>query len=52
VVTDILDNPDEYGFQDDDVMEEGGAIWQDELHMTTEVHEILAETLEEALRAV
>ena len=38
----ILDNPEEYDFQPDDVTQEGGGIWDDELHLTTEVHAIIA----------
>lgn len=50
VVSSILDDPEEYGFQSDDVSQEGGGIWADELHLTSDVHAILAERLEKALR--
>ena len=42
VIADILDRPVEYGFDEKDAEEEGGAIWRDELHVTSQVHEILA----------
>ncbi len=41
----ILENPEEYDFLEDDVADEGGAIWMDNLHITTAVHKILAEQL-------
>lgn len=52
VVADILDNPEDYDFREDDVTEEGGAIWLDGLHLTSDVHDILSGKLEEAFRAV
>ncbi|CCL98375.1 uncharacterized protein FIBRA_00370 [Fibroporia radiculosa] len=48
VLTDVLDNPLEYEFTDDDVNGEG-EIWQDELHLASAVHAILAERLLAAL---
>ena len=45
VISDILDNPEEYDFTGDDVMEEGRNIWSDELHFTAEVHNVLAEKI-------
>ena len=52
LITNILDDPEKYGFQEDDVTQESGAIWADELHFTTDVHAILAERIEQALRTV
>jgi phospholipase/lecithinase/hemolysin len=52
VVSAVLDDPEEFGFAEDDVSEQGGAIWMDEMHMTSEVHAIIAERIEVALRAV
>ncbi|KAI0792720.1 hypothetical protein C8Q75DRAFT_578347 [Abortiporus biennis] len=49
VVTEILDNPTTYDFQEDDVDQEGGGIWMDELHFTSEVHTIIADKLHQAL---
>ncbi|TBU21927.1 hypothetical protein BD311DRAFT_771330 [Dichomitus squalens] len=49
VLTDVLDDPLEYEFSEGDPADEGGGIWVDELHLTSEVHDILAEQL---LRAV
>ncbi|OBZ65668.1 hypothetical protein A0H81_14364 [Grifola frondosa] len=51
VVSAVLDDPEKFGFQEDDVTEQGGAIWMDDLHMTSEVHAIVAERIEVALRA-
>ena len=50
VLSSVLDHPEEYGFQEDDVSQEGGGIWADDLHLSSEVHAILAERLEHALR--
>ena len=43
VISDILDNPEEYDFTEDDVIEAGSNMWSDELHLTAEVHNVLAE---------
>ena len=45
VISALLDNPDDYSFQSEDVTQDGGRIWEDELHLTTEVHAIIAEQL-------
>ena len=37
----VLDDPLEYDFTEDDVTTEAGGIWADELHLTSEVHDIL-----------
>ncbi|THU92330.1 hypothetical protein K435DRAFT_829659 [Dendrothele bispora CBS 962.96] len=39
----ILDDPEGYDFTESDSTEEGGAIWADELHLTSEVHKIIFE---------
>ncbi|KAI0328323.1 hypothetical protein GY45DRAFT_1326452 [Cubamyces sp. BRFM 1775] len=49
VLTDVLDDPSEYDFGEDDPETEGGRIWADYLHMTAEVHDILAERLLKSL---
>ncbi|KZV76033.1 carbohydrate esterase family 16 protein [Peniophora sp. CONT] len=49
VLSAVLDDPEEYDFTSDDVEMEGGAIWEDELHPTSEVHSILADRLLQAL---
>lgn len=49
VIGDILDNPEYYGFTEDDITEECGDIWLDDLHMTGAVHEVFAERLITAL---
>ncbi|KIY48525.1 hypothetical protein FISHEDRAFT_73495 [Fistulina hepatica ATCC 64428] len=38
VLTEVLDNPEEYEYAEEDTTEEGGAIWADELHVTAAVH--------------
>ena len=43
VISDILDNPERYGFSKEDVAKEGGEIWVDDLHLSSAVHRILAE---------
>ncbi|KAL0564672.1 hypothetical protein V5O48_017373 [Marasmius crinis-equi] len=43
VLSAILDAPEDYDFTEGDVTDEGGAIWADELHLTSNVHKIIAE---------
>ncbi|KAJ6561589.1 hypothetical protein B0H10DRAFT_1844566 [Mycena sp. CBHHK59/15] len=45
VFTDILNNPVDYEFEEDDTTYEGGAIWADELHATSAMHKIMANRL-------
>ena len=45
VLTDVLDDPLEYDFSEGDPSDEGGRIWADDLHLTSEVHDLLAERL-------
>ncbi|KAL1732640.1 hypothetical protein EV714DRAFT_235341 [Schizophyllum commune] len=45
VISDILDEPEKYGFSKEDVAKEGGEIWVDDLHLSSAVHRILAERL-------
>ncbi|KAJ8515619.1 hypothetical protein ONZ45_g6975 [Pleurotus djamor] len=45
VLTEVLDDPLEYDFSEDDVENEGGGIWVDDLHLTGGVHGILAKVL-------
>ncbi|KAJ7596294.1 hypothetical protein C8J56DRAFT_1000652 [Mycena floridula] len=42
---DILDDPETYGFEEDDKTTSDRTIWSDDLHATSAVHEILAERL-------
>ena len=43
VLSDILDRPLEYAkFEECDVIIEGGAIWDDEIHVTSDVNQIFA----------
>jgi len=45
VLTGVLDGPSRYGFNDHEPTTECGGIWMDDLHLTSEVHEILGEQL-------
>src|SRR5258707_3892601 len=45
LLMDVLDDPLEYDFTEDDVTTEVGGIWADDLHLTSEVHDILREQL-------
>ncbi|KAK0444356.1 hypothetical protein EV421DRAFT_1709392, partial [Armillaria borealis] len=51
VLTDVLDDPLEYDFGENDPDDEGGAIWEDDLHLTPAVHAILADCLLASLKA-
>ncbi|KAI0721952.1 hypothetical protein C8T65DRAFT_565188, partial [Cerioporus squamosus] len=42
-LTEILDDPEQFGYTADDVTDEGGGIWLDDIHATSSVHKILAE---------
>lgn len=48
----ILENPEEYGFEEEDTTTEDGPIWQDELHFTSDVHAIIAEHLQKAFNTL
>ena len=50
VVSRILDEPEDFGFVEDD-KEEIGSIWLDNLHLTSEVHRYIAEELKGAVEA-
>jgi hypothetical protein len=49
VLTEVLDDPLEFDFYRRDVEDAGGAIWVDELHLTTAVHSIISERLQRVL---
>ncbi|KAI0054124.1 carbohydrate esterase family 16 protein [Auriscalpium vulgare] len=49
LLTEVLEDPLEYDFSEDDPTTEGGGIWMDDLHLTSEVHGILAEQLLKSL---
>ena len=51
VLSDVLDKPEEYGFQKSDVNEAGEGIWEDQLHLTSAVHHILAEQIHSTIVA-
>lgn len=52
LLSEVLNGPKDYGFNEDDVTEAGGKIWEDQLHLTSDVHEILAQQLKEALLSI
>jgi len=43
--TRVLDDPGSYGFAIGDVDKEGGAIWYDNLHPTTAMHDLVAKEI-------
>ncbi|KAI0710089.1 hypothetical protein C8Q76DRAFT_624757 [Earliella scabrosa] len=45
VLSEVLDDPAEFDFGEDDPTTEGGGIWADDLHLTADVHDVLAERL-------
>lgn len=52
ILSEVLENPEDFEFGEDDPTTEGGAIWEDDLHLASEVHDILAERLVAALLPV
>jgi len=44
-LVDVLEDPMEYDFSEDDPTDECGCIWVDDLHLTPEVHDIIGERL-------
>ena len=45
VLAEVLEDPLAYDFSEEDPTNEGGCIWVDDLHLTSEVHDILGERL-------
>ncbi|KAA1470954.1 hypothetical protein DENSPDRAFT_871282 [Dentipellis sp. KUC8613] len=45
VLMEVLEDPCEFGFSEDDPDTEAAGIWEDDLHLTTDVHDHLAERL-------
>jgi phospholipase/lecithinase/hemolysin len=45
----VLDDPELYGFTRDDVDKKGGAIWHDDLHPTSAMHDIIAKDIAQLL---
>jgi phospholipase/lecithinase/hemolysin len=43
VLTDVLNDPVKYGFAEKDITQEGGRIWEDALHVTSDVQKVIAE---------
>jgi phospholipase/lecithinase/hemolysin len=48
-ISQILDAPSAFGFTKDDVALCDGPIWEDHLHLTVEVHAIIADEVIQAL---
>ncbi|KAG2119184.1 hypothetical protein DEU56DRAFT_747478 [Suillus clintonianus] len=51
VLTDVLDSPVKYKFSEKDVMQAGGSIWEDELHITSSVQKVIAEQFIHAMES-
>ena len=49
VLKEILEDPERFGFDADDPDTKRGRIWRDKLHLTSEIHDLLAERLYAAL---
>ena len=49
VLTEVLDEPLDFDFVEEDLETEGGSIWTDDLHLTPAVHAILADRLLDSL---
>ena len=45
VLTEVLEDPTEFDLSEDDPDTEGGSFWEDDLHLTSDIHDILAERL-------
>ncbi|KAI0755088.1 hypothetical protein C8Q80DRAFT_409820 [Daedaleopsis nitida] len=50
VLSEVLDDPTEFDFSEDDPTTEKGGIWADDLHLTADVHDVLAERLLASVR--
>ncbi|KAK0190521.1 hypothetical protein F5146DRAFT_929368 [Armillaria mellea] len=51
LLSDVLGDPLEYDFGENHPDDEGGAIWEDDLHLTPAAHMILADRLLSSLKA-
>lgn len=49
LLTEVLDDPLDFDFTEDDPETEGAGIWADDLHLTSAVHSIFAERLLDSL---
>lgn len=49
VLNEVLDEPVDFDFSEEDPETEGAGIWADDLHVTPAVHAILAERLLDTL---
>lgn len=45
MLTEVLEDPCAFELSEYDVDTEGGNIWEDDLHLTTGMHDLLAERL-------
>lgn len=43
VLSDVVDDPWQYDFTEDDTLDKEGAIWEDELHISRGIHAIFAD---------
>ena len=48
----ILDMPEVYGFNDEDIRRYGGSVWTDFLHPTSKVHDHIASNLADFLEEI
>ena len=48
----ILDMPEVYGFDIEDVRKNGGSVWMDFLHPTSKVHDHIASSLADFLQDI
>lgn len=51
-LTEVLDDPTEYGFDAGDARKYGGGIWADHIHLTGAVHKLLAESIHQYLTLI
>ena len=45
VLAEVLEDPTEFDLGEDDPDTEGGGFWEDDFHLTSDIHDILAERL-------
>ena len=46
----VIAEPEKYGFPPGDIKRRGGSIWMDHLHPTSKMHKVLADDIEEFLK--
>jgi phospholipase/lecithinase/hemolysin len=45
----IFKTPSEYGFEEKDIRQKYGPVWADHIHMTSRMHKLFAERVDEYL---